>query len=139
MMKLRAYAAALAAGMSLVACTGNSGGSKLASCGESAAAPAATGGALSIEPLKWACKKLPNGLRVYAMPSTDTASVSVAVWYNVGSKDDPPGRSGFAHLFEHMMFKSTANMPSENFDRLTEDVGGFNNASTNNDYTDYYE
>jgi zinc protease len=137
MMKLSVLAAGAAA-FALAACSGNSG-SKLASCGESAAAPAAPGGALSIEPLKWACRKLPNGLRVYAMPSTDTASVSVAVWYNVGSKDDPPGRSGFAHLFEHMMFKSTANMPSETFDRLTEDVGGFNNASTNNDYTDYYE
>ena len=138
-MKQLSILAAGAAALALAACSDNSGGSKLASCGQSAAAPAASGGALSIEPLKWTCKKLPNGLRVYAMPSTDTASVSVAVWYNVGSKDDPPGRSGFAHLFEHMMFKSTANMPSENFDRLTEDVGGFNNASTNNDYTDYYE
>ncbi|HEV7690604.1 MAG TPA: insulinase family protein, partial [Hyphomonadaceae bacterium] len=140
MMKLSVLAAGVAA-LALTACNGtnSAGGGKLAACGESKAAPAASGGTLSIDPLKWSCKKLPNGLRVYAMPSTDTASVSVAVWYNVGSKDDPPGRSGFAHLFEHMMFKATSNMPSESFDRLTEDVGGFNNASTNNDYTDYYE
>ena len=61
------------------------------------------------------------------------------VWYDVGSKDDPVGRSGFAHLFEHIMFKATRNMPAETLDRLTEDVGGFNNASTYDDFTNYYE
>jgi zinc protease len=110
------------------------------SCGadETPYAPKASGG-LSIQPLQFTCKKLANGLRVYAMPDKDTASVSVAVWYEVGSKDDPKGRSGFAHLFEHLMFKATTNNPSEGFDRLTEDAGGFNNASTWNDFTDYYE
>jgi zinc protease len=96
-------------------------------------------GGLSIKPLQFTCTKLENGLRVYAMPDKDTASVSVAVWYDVGSKDDPKGRSGFAHLFEHIMFKATTNMPVETFDRLTEDAGGFNNASTWNDFTNYYE
>jgi zinc protease len=57
----------------------------------------------------------------------------------VGSKNDPAGRSGFAHLFEHLMFKATANTPPETFDRFTEDVGGFNNASTADDYTNYFE
>lgn len=99
---------------------------------------AATTG-LAIEPLQFTCKQLANGLRIYAMPDTDTSSVSVAVWYDVGSKDDPKGRSGFAHLFEHIMFKSTSNLPAEGFDRLTEDAGGFNNASTWNDFTNYYE
>src|SRR6185295_86837 len=60
-------------------------------------------------------------------------------WYGVGSKDDPEGRSGFAHLFEHLMFKATRNLPAESFDRITEDVGGFNNASTWDDLTNYYE
>ena len=69
----------------------------------------------------------------------NSSNVSVQVWYDVGSKDDPRGRSGFAHLFEHMMFKATRNLVPEQFDRLTEDVGGFNNASTNDDYTNYYE
>ncbi|HYP51993.1 MAG TPA: pitrilysin family protein, partial [Pyrinomonadaceae bacterium] len=55
------------------------------------------------------------------------------------SKDDPEGRSGFAHLFEHMMFKGTKNMRDEQMDRLTEDVGGFNNASTWDDFTNYFE
>ncbi|MCA1558083.1 MAG: insulinase family protein, partial [Acidobacteria bacterium] len=55
------------------------------------------------------------------------------------SKDDPEGRSGFAHLFEHMMFKSSKNMRAEMMDRLTEDVGGFNNAFTADDVTVYFE
>ncbi|HTQ36603.1 MAG TPA: pitrilysin family protein [Steroidobacteraceae bacterium] len=96
-------------------------------------------GALSIPKLEPKVRTLANGLRVYALRDPDTASVSVAVWYDVGSKNDPPGRSGFAHLFEHLMFKSTANMPAENMDRLTEDVGGFNNASTGDDFTEYHE
>jgi zinc protease len=98
-----------------------------------------TDAGLAIPKLEPQMRTLANGLRVYALPDPDTASVSVAVWYDVGSKNDPPGRSGFAHLFEHMMFKATADMPAENIDRLTEDVGGFNNASTADDYTDYYE
>ncbi len=112
----------------------------LSACGpnETPYTAKATSG-LSIQPLQFTCRKLANGLRVYAMPDKDTASVSVAVWYDVGSKDDPQGRSGFAHLFEHLMFKSTTNMPAETFDRLTEDAGGFNNASTWDDYTNYYE
>ena len=94
---------------------------------------------LKVEPLKFNERTLANGLRVYSMPDPNTANVSVQVWYDVGSKDDPVGRSGFAHLFEHIMFKSTRNMPPETLDRLTEDVGGFNNASTYDDFTNYYE
>ncbi|MDZ5648757.1 pitrilysin family protein [Nitrospirillum sp. BR 11828] len=90
-------------------------------------------------PLAFTERTLANGLKVIALPDTSTPTVSVQVWYSVGSKDDPKGRSGFAHLFEHMMFKSTRDMAAEQFDRLTEDVGGYNNASTNADYTDYFE
>jgi zinc protease len=105
----------------------------------SACAPKPAGNTgLSIPKLEPKVRTLANGLRVYALPDPNTASVSVAVWYDVGSKNDPAGRSGFAHLFEHLMFKSTTNMPAETFDRLTEDVGGFNNASTWDDFTDYY-
>jgi len=96
-------------------------------------------GALEVAPLAYTMRTLPNGLRVYAMPDRNTANVSVQVWYDVGSVDDPAGRSGFAHLFEHIMFKSTRNMPEQFFDRLTEDVGGYNNASTYDDFTNYYE
>jgi zinc protease len=84
-------------------------------------------------------RKLPNGLTVVSVRDNSSPSVAIHVWYNVGSKNDPPGRNGFAHLFEHIMFKSTKNMPSENMDRLTEDVGGYNNASTDDDFTQYYE
>jgi len=104
-----------------------------------APALAQTAPAPAVAPINYVTRTLPNGLRVYAIRNTDTSNVSVQVWYDVGSKDDPRGRSGFAHLFEHMMFKSTRNLVPEQFDRLTEDVGGFNNASTNDDYTNYYE
>jgi zinc protease len=105
-----------------------------------AAAPATqTAAAATVAPIAYTMRTLPNGLRVYAIRDTNTSNVSVQVWYDVGSKDDPRGRSGFAHLFEHIMFKATRNLPAESFDRMTEDVGGFNNASTNDDYTNYYE
>jgi zinc protease len=84
-------------------------------------------------------RTLGNGLRLVSAVDRSAPTVAIHVWYHVGSKDDPPGRSGFAHLFEHIMFKSTRNMKSEMMDRLTEDVGGFNNASTNDDVTNYYE
>jgi len=89
--------------------------------------------------LKFTERTLPNGLRVLSAPDRSSPTVAIQVWYHVGSKDDPQGRSGFAHLFEHIMFKSTKNMKSEMLDRLTEDVGGFNNAFTNDDVTVYYE
>ncbi|HEV2815597.1 MAG TPA: pitrilysin family protein, partial [Allosphingosinicella sp.] len=92
-----------------------------------------------VPPLHYTSRTLANGLRVYAVRDPASSNVSVQVWYDVGSRDDPRGRSGFAHLFEHMMFKASRNLVPEQFDRLTEDVGGFNNASTNDDYTNYYE
>ena len=95
--------------------------------------------ALAVKPISYTERVLPNGLRVYAVQDRSTATVAVHVWYNVGSKDDPKDRSGFAHLFEHLMFKATRNLVPEQFDRLTEDVGGYNNASTNDDYTNYFE
>jgi zinc protease len=84
-------------------------------------------------------RSLANGLRLLSVEDHASPTVSIQVWYHVGSKDDPSGRSGFAHLFEHIMFKSTKNMKSEMLDRLTEDVGGFNNAFTADDVTVYYE
>ena len=96
-------------------------------------------GQVKITPLNIKQRTLPNGLRVVSVQDNSSPTVSVHVWYNVGSKDDPQGRSGFAHMFEHMMFKSTKNMKSEMMDRLTEDVGGYNNASTYDDFTNYYE
>lgn len=92
-----------------------------------------------VTPLNIKERTLANGLKVVSVKDNSVPRVAIHVWYNVGSKDDPQGRSGFAHMFEHMMFKSTKNMKSETLDRLTEDVGGFNNASTYDDFTNYYE
>jgi zinc protease len=89
--------------------------------------------------LSYRDRTLPNGLRVLTAEDHSSPTVAIQVWYKVGSKDDPEGRSGFAHLFEHMLFKGTRNMKDEMMDRLTEDVGGFNNASTWDDFTNYYE
>ena len=89
--------------------------------------------------LKYTDRTLPNGLRVLSAADRSSPTVAIQVWYHVGSKDDPQNRSGFAHLFEHIMFKSTKNMKSEMMDRLTEDVGGFNNAFTADDVTVYFE
>lgn len=98
-----------------------------------------TSAQIKIAPLNIKERTLPNGLRVVSLKDNSSPTVAIHVWYQVGSKDDPQGRSGFAHMFEHMMFKSTKNIPSEKMDRLTEDVGGFNNASTYDDFTNYYE
>jgi zinc protease len=92
-----------------------------------------------VPPINFKERTLANGLKVYTAQERTSPTVSIHVWYKVGSKDDPDKRSGFAHLFEHLMFKSTKNMKDEQMDRLTEDVGGSNNASTSDDVTNYFE
>ena len=99
----------------------------------------ATMAQVKVAPLNIKERTLPNGLKVVSLQDNSSPTVAIHVWYNVGGKNDPQGKSGFAHMFEHMMFKSTKNMPNEKMDRLTEDVGGFNNASTWDDFTNYYE
>ena len=94
---------------------------------------------VSMPKIKFRERTLANGLRVLSAVDDSSPTVAIQVWYHVGSKDDPEKRSGFAHLFEHIMFKATKNMKSEMMDRLTEDVGGFNNAFTNPDVTVYFE
>lgn len=89
-----------------------------------------------IEYTRWV---LDNGLTVIAIPDSSTANVTTSLWYEVGSKHDPEGRSGFAHLFEHILSRKTENMPYNMINRLTEDVGGVRNASTGSDRTNYYE
>ena len=82
---------------------------------------------------------LPNGLTVILSPDKTTPTVAVNVWYKVGSKNETVGRTGFAHLFEHVMFTGSGNVPYGLHDKLTEGVGGSNNGTTNNDRTTYYE
>lgn len=104
-----------------------------------AAAQPAAQASLSAPRLEYRVRTLDNGLTVYSMPDPSTATVTVQVWYSVGAKDDPQGRSGFAHLFEHILSRKTVNMPLGSMARLTEDIGGTRNASTAPDYTNYYE
>ncbi len=92
-----------------------------------------------VAPIDFTDRTLPNGLRVLLVEDHRVPSVAINVGYRVGGKDDPPGRSGFAHLFEHLMFKGTKNTRPETIDRLTEDIGGLNNAFTADDITNYYE
>src|SRR5215204_198120 len=83
--------------------------------------------------------KLPNGLTVIFSLDRTTPTVAVNVWYHVGSKNEQPGRTGFAHLFEHVMFTGSGNIPYGLHDRYTNAVGGSNNGTTDNDRTLYYE
>jgi zinc protease len=82
---------------------------------------------------------LPNGLTVIMSVDHTTPTVAVNVWYKVGSKNEVVGRTGFAHLFEHVMFTGSGNVPYGLHDKLTEGVGGQNNGTTNNDRTTYFE
>jgi predicted Zn-dependent peptidase len=79
---------------------------------------------------------LSNGLRVIVNTAKDTPMVAFNLLYNVGAKDEDEGRTGFAHLFEHLMFGGSVNIPS--FDTPLQEVGGENNAFTSNDLTNYY-
>ena len=95
--------------------------------------------AVSVPPLKFQHETLPNGLEIYSVEDHSSPTVAVQVWYHVGSKDDPDKRSGFAHLFEHMMFKGNDHLTADAFDNLTENIGGENNAYTAEDVTVYHE
>jgi predicted Zn-dependent peptidase len=81
---------------------------------------------------------LDNGLTVILSEDHDLPIVQVNVWYHVGSKDEPEGRSGFAHLFEHLMFQGSEHSPGEYFEKLQE-VGARVNGTTNTDRTNYFE
>src|SRR6201990_1621982 len=83
--------------------------------------------------------KLPNGLTVIMSVDKTTPTVAVNVWYHVGSKNETAGRTGFAHLFEHVMFTGSGHVPYGLHDKLTEGGGGGHNGSTTNDRTNYYE
>ena len=83
--------------------------------------------------------RLPNGLTVIVHEDRSAPIVSVNCWYHVGSGRETPGRTGFAHLFEHLMFEGSKNVPEGAFDRWLEAVGGDNNGSTSNDRTNYWE
>ena len=83
--------------------------------------------------------RLGNGLRIVLAPDRSVPVVAVTVLYDVGMRNEPEGRTGFAHLFEHMMFQGSANVAKMEHARLVQAAGGTFNGSTHQDYTNYYE
>ncbi len=96
-------------------------------------------GVASAQSVKYEKYKLPNGMTVILHEDDSLPMASVNLWYRVGAKDEPKGRSGFAHLFEHLMFMGTRRAPGSQFDDLMEAAGGWSNASTSEDRTNYFE
>ena len=82
--------------------------------------------------------KLPNGLKVVLSPETSAPLVTVAVYYNIGFRIEPKDRTGFAHLFEHLMFQGSKNLGKMEFIKLVEGNGGVLNGSTRFDFTNYF-
>jgi zinc protease len=102
---------------------------------EAAAAPAPASG-IDV-PIDY--YKLANGLKVVLTRDTTAPTVTVGVYYHIGFRIEPRGRTGFAHLFEHLMFQGSGNLGKMEFIRLVEGNGGVLNGSTRFDYTNYYQ
>ncbi len=94
---------------------------------------------LAVPPIVVRRHTLPNGLKLVMVEDHSTPVISLQMWYHVGSKDERPGRTGFAHFFEHLLFKGSKNVPPEEHSRLIEAAGGVDNATTREDVTIYYE
>jgi zinc protease len=101
----------------------------------------ALGQALKVIPpeMKFTTHKLDNGLTVLLLEDHSVPIVNVQIWFHVGSKDETKGRSGFAHLFEHIMFKGSANIGPDQHIDFVQSIGGRFNASTTFDRTEYWE
>ena len=106
-----------------------------------AKAPAAKAPAGGGTAPKWtiptAIKKLPNGLQVVVSEDHSTPTFGISTVYHVGFRLEPKGRTGFAHLFEHMMFEGTPDAPKGVYSKVVEGGGGIDNGSTRFDYTNY--
>jgi len=89
--------------------------------------------------LDYSMTTLPNGMKVVLLEDHSTPIVHLQMWYHVGSKNEKPGRTGFAHLFEHMMFKGSKNVEPEGHPSYISSVGGQSNATTNEDATVFWE
>jgi zinc protease len=89
--------------------------------------------------LQYQITTLPNGLRLILSEDHSTPIVHVSVWYHVGSKNERPGRTGFAHLFEHMMFKGSKNVEPDAHTSIVSSVGGRSNAYTTEDVTVFWQ
>jgi predicted Zn-dependent peptidase len=106
------------------------------SCSTLAGSGAGSGDGIDVD-LQY--RTLDNGLRVALARDDSVPTVTIAVFYGVGFRNEPQGRTGFAHLFEHLMFEGSENLPEGQFDQLIYGSGGVNNGSTRFDYTNYYE
>ena len=82
---------------------------------------------------------LPNGLQVILHTDHSDPVISYDIMYHVGSSREIPGKTGFAHLFEHLLFSGSENVPTGTFDKIIEGVGGSNNGFTTRDITSYFE
>jgi zinc protease len=89
--------------------------------------------------LNFTTHTLANGLQVILLEDHAAPVIDLQVWYHVGAKDEQPGHTGFAHLFEHLMFKGSAHVGPDEHSRIIEAAGGFDNASTYDDYTNFFE
>jgi zinc protease len=108
----------------------------LTACGSQPEVPA---GPSMPTPMQYEEHSLPNGLSVITLEDHSTPIVHLQLWYHVGSKDEREGRTGFAHLFEHLMFQGSANVAPEEHSRIISSAGGFSNAYTTDDVTVYFE
>ena len=89
--------------------------------------------------LEYQLTTLPNGLTLVTQEDHSTPIVHLQIWYHVGSKNEKPGRTGFAHLFEHLMFKGSKNVEPEGHTSMVAAVGGQSNAYTTDDVTVFWE
>ncbi len=89
--------------------------------------------------LNFTTHTLGNGLQVILLEEHSVPVINLQMWYHVGSKDEQPGHTGFAHLFEHLMFKGSAHVGPDEHSRIIEAMGGYDNAETNDDSTDFFE
>jgi zinc protease len=103
------------------------------------AAGSGTGASVRPPKLDYTMATLPNGLQVVFLEDHSTPIVHTEIWYHVGSKNEKPGHTGFAHLFEHMMFKGSKNVEPEGHPSYISSVGGQSNAYTNEDSTVFWE
>lgn len=145
-MRLKSVLTAGVASLVLAACTTVPGGQAMADASNSAAAqataldePAALATLIDEVEIPYEKFTLENGLDVIVHTDNKAPIVALAVWYNVGSKDEPKGKSGFAHLFEHLMFNGSENAPEDYFQYLQEMGATDYNGTTNFDRTNYFQ
>ena len=106
---------------------------------QSAPAMSATSGEVRPPKLDFTTHTLSNGLQVVLLEDHSVPVINLQVWYHVGGKDERPGHTGFAHMFEHLMFKGSAHVGADEHSRIIEAIGGFDNAETGDDTTNFFE